>query len=192
MTLPARSAWLSIKQPPVGRLRINSAAELLGPVEESPFRSGALVRWSPVARFTACDGGGVVVSNATASQTRLTSKGGTAKGPPITRSKTCGIGDWVQCTRRRCFPKIADVDLFQTTEDADPFVYPTRCPNAGHDAIREKRPRPACTGGLICPAQAVEKLETFRLRGAFDIVRLGRETQVETVSIRRLGRQSRG
>jgi DNA ligase (NAD+) len=71
-------------------------------------------------------------------------------------------------------PKIADVDLSRRPADAVAYAFPTLCPDCGSEAIRE--PGDAvrrCTGGLVCPAQAVERLRHFVSRAAFDIEGLG-------------------
>ncbi|MBQ0802215.1 MAG: NAD-dependent DNA ligase LigA, partial [Sulfitobacter litoralis] len=139
-------------------------------------RTGAL---SPVARLQPVTVGGVVVSNATLHNEDYI-KGLDSKGATIREGKDVRVGDWVQVYRAGdVIPKIADVDLSKRPEDADPFVYPTRCPECGSDAIREEGDAVRrCTGGLICPAQAVEKLKHFVSRGAFDIDGLGAK-QVE-------------
>ncbi|MEX3315575.1 NAD-dependent DNA ligase LigA [Sulfitobacter sp. PS-8MA] len=139
-------------------------------------RTGAL---SPVARLQPVTVGGVVVSNATLHNEDYI-KGLDSKGAEIRGGKDVRVGDWVQIYRAGdVIPKVADVDLTKRPEDAQPFVFPTRCPECGSDAIRE--PGDAvrrCSGGLICPAQAVEKLKHFVARGAFDIEGLGAK-QVE-------------
>ena len=134
-------------------------------------RTGAL---SPVARLLPVTVGGVVVSNATLHNEDYIA-GRDAKGQPIREGKDIRVGDWVQVYRAGdVIPKVADVDLGQRPEGAVAFVFPHVCPQCGSPALRE--PGDAvrrCSGGLICPAQAVERLKHFVSRGAFDIEGLG-------------------
>ncbi len=134
-------------------------------------RTGAL---SPVARLHPVTVGGVVVSNATLHNEDYIA-GRDAKGGTIRAGKDIRIGDWVQVYRAGdVIPKVADVDLTKRPDDAQPYVFPTKCPECGSDAIREEGDAVRrCTGGLICPAQAVEKLKHFVSRKAFDIEGLG-------------------
>src|SRR6056297_691759 len=139
-------------------------------------RTGAL---SPVARLTPVTVGGVVVSNATLHNEDYIA-GRAARGGDIRGGKDIRVGDWVQVYRAGdVIPKVADVDLAKRPADAVPFVFPTRCPDCGSEALREEGDAVRrCTGGLICPAQAVEKLKHFVSRAAFDIEGLGAK-QVE-------------
>jgi len=134
-------------------------------------RTGAL---SPVARLLPVTVGGVVVSNATLHNEDYIA-GRSASGEEIRGGKDIRVGDWVQVYRAGdVIPKIADVDLTQRPGDAVPYVFPTACPECGSDAVREEGDAVRrCTGGLICPAQAVEKLKHFVSRAAFDIEGLG-------------------
>jgi DNA ligase (NAD+) len=134
-------------------------------------RTGAL---SPVARLTPVTVGGVVVSNATLHNEDYIA-GRSASGEVIRGGKDIRVGDWVQVYRAGdVIPKVADVDLAQRPEGAVPYVFPTTCPECGSDAVREEGDAVRrCTGGLICPAQAVEKLKHFVSRAAFDIDGLG-------------------
>lgn len=134
-------------------------------------RTGAL---SPVARLTPVTVGGVVVSNATLhNQDYIAGRDNT--GATIREGKDIRIGDWVQVYRAGdVIPKVADVDLSKRPDTAQSFTFPKACPECGSDAIREEGDAIArCTGGLICPAQAVEKLKHFVSRAAFDIEGLG-------------------
>ncbi len=139
-------------------------------------RTGAL---SPVARLTPVNVGGVMVSNATLHNEDYIA-GRDAKGQPIREGRDIRVGDLVQVYRAGdVIPKIADVDLSRRPEGAAPFVFPTVCPECGSDAVREEGDAVRrCTGGIICPAQAVEKLKHFVSRAAFDIEGLGAK-QVE-------------
>ncbi len=139
-------------------------------------RTGAL---SPVARLAPVTVGGVVVSNATLHNEDYIA-GRDAKGNPIRDGKDIREGDWVQVYRAGdVIPKVADVDLSKRPDGATPYEFPTRCPECGSEAIREEGDAVRrCTGGLICPAQAVEKLKHFVSRAAFDIEGLGAK-QVE-------------
>ncbi|MGR3572697.1 NAD-dependent DNA ligase LigA [Brevirhabdus sp.] len=134
-------------------------------------RTGAL---SPVARLAPVTVGGVVVSNATLHNEDYI-KGLDSKGDSIRDGKDIRIGDWVQVYRAGdVIPKIADVDLSKRPADAQVFAFPQHCPECGSQAIREEGDAVRrCTGGLICPAQAVEKLKHFVSRAAFDIEGLG-------------------
>lgn len=134
-------------------------------------RTGAL---SPVARLAPVTVGGVVVSNATLHNEDYIA-GRDAKGNPIRGGKDIRVGDWVQVYRAGdVIPKINDVDLAKRLDDAPAFDFPARCPECGSEAHRaEGDAVRRCTGGLICPAQAIERLKHFVTRGAFDIEGLG-------------------
>ncbi len=134
-------------------------------------RTGAL---SPVARLHPVTVGGVVVSNATLHNEDYIA-GRDAKGNPIRDAKDIRIGDWVQVYRAGdVIPKIADVDLAGRPPEATPFAFPHLCPECGSEAVRDEGDSVRrCTGGLICPAQAYERLRHFVSRSAFDIEGLG-------------------
>ncbi|ROU04020.1 NAD-dependent DNA ligase LigA [Histidinibacterium lentulum] len=140
-------------------------------IEIQVGRTGAL---SPVARLMPVTVGGVVVSNATLHNEDYIA-GRAADGTPIRDGKDIREGDWVQVYRAGdVIPKVADVDLSKRPEGAQPYDFPETCPECGSAAIREEGDAVRrCTGGLICPAQAIEKLKHFVSRAAFDIEGLG-------------------
>ena len=134
-------------------------------------RTGAL---SPVARLTPVTVGGVVVSNATLHNEDYIA-GRSSKGDAIREGRDLRIGDFVQIYRAGdVIPKIKDVDLTRRPDTAQPFQFPNICPECGSPAHRQEGDAVRrCSGGLICPAQAVERLKHFVARGAFDIEGLG-------------------
>ena len=133
-------------------------------------RTGAL---SPVARLRPVTVGGVVVSNATLHNEDYIA-GRDNSGGAIREGRDIRVGDWVEVYRAGdVIPKIRDVDLVRRVGQM-PFHMPDTCPECGSPAIRE--PGDAirrCSGGMVCPAQAVEKLKHFVGRSAFDIEGLG-------------------
>ncbi|MFQ5565789.1 MAG: NAD-dependent DNA ligase LigA [Paracoccaceae bacterium] len=146
-------------------------------------RTGAL---SPVARLKPVTVGGVVVSNATLhNEDYIAGLGG--KGEPIRSGRDLRIGDTVEIYRAGdVIPKVLDIDLARRPTDAQPYEFPHTCPACGSPALREEGEAVRrCTGGLTCPAQAVERLKHFVSRGAMDIEGLGAK-QVEAFSTARL------
>jgi DNA ligase (NAD+) len=144
-------------------------------------RTGAL---SPVARLEPVTVGGVVVSNATLHNedyiAGLGAKGEVIRPDEGGNPKDIRAGDWVQVYRAGdVIPKVADVDLSKRPADAEPYQFPHTCPECGSEAIREEGDAVRrCVGGLICPAQAVEKMKHFVSRAVFDIEGMGAK-QVE-------------
>ena len=148
----------------------------LNDIEIQVGRTGAL---SPVARLSPVTVGGVVVSNATLhNEDYIAGLGG--DGAPIREGRDIRIGDWVQVYRAGdVIPKIKDVDLRRRDPASTPYRFPEVCPQCGSVALREQGDAVRrCTGGLICPAQLVERLKHFVGRSAFDIEGLGAK-QVE-------------
>lgn len=139
-------------------------------------RTGAL---SPVARLAPVTVGGVVVSNATLHNEDYI-LGRDNSGELIREGRDIRVGDWVEIYRAGdVIPKIRDVDLTKRSDESVPFEFPTVCPECQSAALRDVGDAVRrCTGGLVCPAQAVEKLKHFVSRGAFDIEGLGAK-QVE-------------
>lgn len=134
-------------------------------------RTGSL---SPVARLAPVNVGGVLVSNATLHNEDYIA-GRDSYGAPIRDGRDIRVGDWVQVYRAGdVIPKVADVDLSRRPDDAVAYAFPDKCPECGSVVLREPGDSAhRCTGGMACPAQAVEKLKHFVSRGAFDIEGLG-------------------
>jgi DNA ligase (NAD+) len=91
--------------------------------------------------------------------------------------KDVRIGDTVILQRAGdVIPQILGIVPEKRPAEAQPFVYPEVCPACGSHAVRPPgEVVRRCTGGLICPAQTVERLIHFTRRNAMDIEGLGEE-----------------
>ena len=147
------------------------AFTILRGIDVQVGRTGAL---TPVARLDPVTVGGVVVANAT-----LHNEDEIAR-------KDIRIGDTVIIQRAGdVIPQVLGPVLGKRPADAAPYKFPHRCPVCGSAAIREIDAKTGtadvvrrCTGGLVCAAQAVERLKHFASRNAMDIEGFG-DKQIE-------------
>lgn len=146
-------------------------------------RTGAL---TPVARLDPVEVGGVVVSNVTLHNEDYVH--GFGSDGSVVRTDAEGgpadlrIGDLVRVYRAGdVIPKIDAVDLAHRPASAVKWPAPATCPVCGSAAVREAGDAVRrCSGGLVCGAQATERLRHFVSRDAMDIEGLG-PRQIETL-----------
>jgi DNA ligase (NAD+) len=140
-------------------------------LEAIDIQVGRTGKLTPVGRLTPVGVGGVIVKNVTLHNRDEIARLGLRPGDRVLIQRA---GDVI--------PQV--IDNLTRDEPRAPYIFPGHCPECHSEAVAEEGEVDVrCTGGLICPAQRVERLKHFVSRTSLDIEGLGEKSIQELFEI---------